>query len=332
VRVPAKINPFLSVRGRRADGYHDVVTVLQTVSLHDELEVLAPVTDAAAHPSTRRDVLLALEVLDGAAAPDPDLGPVGTVPVGPMGGLAGEDNLAVRAARALLDELAIPGGAFASDLGGRPDAVTRLRLTKRIPIAAGMAGGSADAAAALVALDRVWGAELGRDRLQALAARLGADVPFCVVGGTALATGTGTVTTQVLAGGRFHWVVGIDEAPLSTAEVYAARDELGPSDDVGPDRVLRALRAGDVDLLGDALHNDLEVAALQLRPALVEGREALLAAGAVAAIVSGSGPTLLGLARDADDAHAIAARLTSGFARVEVVHSPAGGPELLASS
>lgn len=331
VRVPAKINPFLALRGRRADGYHDLVTVLQTVSLYDELEVVAPSADPAAHPSTRRDVLLALEVLDAAGEAARTTGRVDGGAGVVVSGLDGEDNLAVRAARLLLDELAMPGGAFTADDDLRPGTVTRLRLTKRIPIAAGMAGGSADAAAALVALDRLWGGELGRDRLQRLAAGLGADVPFCVVGGTALATGTGTDTTQVLARERFHWVVGIDAAPLSTAEVYAVRDELGPSADVGPDRVLQALRAGDVALLGAALHNDLEVAALHLRPGLAEGREALLAAGAVAAIVSGSGPTLLGLARDADDARAIAERVAGRFARVEVVHAPAGGPELLAA-
>lgn len=330
VRVPAKINPFLALRGRREDGLHELVTVLQTVSLHDELEVVAPATDPAAHPSTRRTMALALEVIDGTTAGAASGAPSGVAAVD-ASGLVGEDNLVVRAARVLLEELAIGGGALAADAAARPDGLTRLRLTKRIPIAAGMAGGSADAAAALVTLDRVWGGELGRARLQELAARLGADVPFCLVGGTALATGTGTTVTPVLARDRFHWVVGIDDAPLSTAEVYGASDEIAARSSGGPDLVLQALRTGDVGLLGASLHNDLEAAALHLRPGLAEGREALLAAGAVAAIVSGSGPTLLGLARDAEDARAIAERVAGSFARVEVVHAPAGGPELLAS-
>jgi 4-diphosphocytidyl-2-C-methyl-D-erythritol kinase len=316
VRVPAKVNLFLAVRGRRPDGHHEVVTVMQSVSLHDELEVIAPAALFEAHPVARRGVALALEVVagDGGAAPELPL----------------EENLAVRAARGLLAELAIGGGELVDGAADGAPLTTRLRLTKRIPVAAGMAGGSADAAAALVALDRAWGGDLGREGLRALGATLGADVPFCVVGGTVIATGTGTATAQVLARGRFHWVVGIDAAPLSTADVYAAHDEVGRPSRVEPDLVLQALRTGDVDLLGAALHNDLEVAALHLRPGLLDGRAALLGAGAVAAIVSGSGPTLLGLARDEEDAHRIAAAVAGRFARVEVVHSPAGGPELLA--
>lgn len=322
VRVPAKINPYLALRGRRPDGYHELVTVLQTVSLHDELEVVSPAPVTQAHPAARRTMSLALEVVDGIE---------GLVTVGPAAeGLATADNLSVRAARALLGELSMAGGDLAVDTDGPTEGVTRLRLTKRIPIAAGMAGGSADAAAALIALDRAWGGDLGRERLQAIGAGLGADVPFCVVGGTALATGSGTVTTSVLARDRFHWVVAIDAEPLSTAEVYAAHDRVGSATSDGPDGVLQALRTGDVALLAASLHNDLEVAAMHLRPGLARGREALLDAGAVAAVVSGSGPTLLGLARDADDARVIAERVTGAFPRVEVVHSPAGGPELLA--
>lgn len=314
VRVPAKVNLFLAVRGRRPDGYHELVSILQTVSLHDELEVVVPAGLSEAHPSARRGLALTVVRADGSSATE----------------LVTEDNLAVRAARALMAELGLGGGELAP-AGAASSSTTTLALTKRIPVAAGMAGGSADAAAALVALDRAWDAALGRERLLALAAGLGADVPFCVVGGTALATGTGTATAQVLARGRFHWVVGIDDAPLATADVYRAHDEVGAPSLVEPDVVLQALRTGDVDLLGAALHNDLQAAADHLRPGLVAGRAALLDAGAVAALVSGSGPTLLGLARDEEHARAVAEAVRERFARVEVVASPAGGPELLAA-
>ena len=314
VRVPAKVNLFLAVRGVRADGLHEVVSVMQTVSLHDT--VTASVDGAAhhGHPATRRFV-----TLDFSAE-------------GAQGIPLGEDNLAVRAARSIMRDLGIGGAG--SD--GGPDVapanvtgrVVALHLDKRIPIAAGMAGGSADAAATLIALDRLFDGESGRDALIELGASLGADVPFCVRGGTALATGTGTATAQVLARGTFAWVIGVDDRPLSTGDVYRAHDELGTSSRVEPDLVLQAVRTGDADLLAVALHNDLEAAAFHLRPELARRREALIAAGALAVVVSGSGPTLLGLARDAEHARAIAERVREVFPRVEVAASPAGGPEL----
>lgn len=314
VRVPAKVNLFLAVRGVRDDGLHEVVSVMQTVSLHDT--ITATVDDAAhhGHPVTRRFVTLDFRA-EGAKG----------IPLG-------EDNLAMRAARAVMRELGIGGAGPHGEPDVAPGSVTghvvALHLDKRIPIAAGMAGGSADAAATLIALDRLFDGESGRDGLIELGALLGADVPFCVRGGTALATGTGTATAQVLARGTFAWVIGIDDRPLSTGDVYRAHDELGTSSRVEPDLVLQAVRTGDADLLAVALHNDLEVAAFHLRPELARRREALIAAGALAVVVSGSGPTLLGLARDAEHARAIAERVRGVFPRVEVALSPAGGPEL----
>lgn len=307
VRVPSKINLFLALHGQRPDGYHDLVTVLQTVSLYDtvtaELE-----GRTAQHPAARRSMRLRFELGAVEGAP-------GEVP-------ADDDNLAVQAARAVMAELGL--GTAVS--GNGP--CTRLHLDKSIPVAAGMAGGSADAAATLVALDALWAGDLGRDRLRELAAEIGADVPFCVTGGTALATGTGTATAQVLARGGYHWVVGISERPLATAEVYAAADELDCGTGAEPDAVLQALRTGDAEALGAALHNDLEPAALQLRPELADKREALLDAGALGALVSGSGPTMVGLASTAQDALRMARGVEDVFDRVEVALSPAGGPEL----
>jgi 4-diphosphocytidyl-2-C-methyl-D-erythritol kinase len=310
VRVPSKVNLFLAVRGLRPDGYHELVTVLQTVSIHDTVRArLDGIRAAAQHPAARRFMELAFTQ---EASPD--------VP-------ADADNLAVRAARQLMSLVGVGTSERTADADVP---VTRLHLTKQIPVAAGMAGGSADAAATLVALNHLWGTELDRDELRELAAELGADVPFCVTGGTALATGTGAATAQVLTRGVYHWVVGISDQPLSTPQVYRAFDEVGTCSEAEPDAVLQALRTGDAEALGAALHNDLEVAAFHLRPELEASRDALLDEGALGALVSGSGPTLVGLASSAQHALELADRVRDRFDRVEVAVSPAGGPELAA--
>lgn len=306
VRVPAKINLFLAVRGRRSDGLHDIVSVMQTISIHDELEACLYGSVDAEHPAARKHMGLRLEHDGGPALPDDDT------------------NLALRAARLLATTLGVEGDTDRED-----GPVTVLRLHKRIPVAAGLAGGSADAAAALIALDALWGCGLDRSELRRLAAELGADVPFCLVGGTALATGTGTATAQVLCRGTFHWVVGVSAVPLQTAAVYAEWDRRSAPTEVEPDVVLHALRTDDVDALGAALHNELEPAAFALRPELATAKQALLDAGAVGAVLSGSGPTMLGLARSADHATELAARVADRFHQVAVATSPAGGPEVV---
>jgi 4-diphosphocytidyl-2-C-methyl-D-erythritol kinase len=310
VRIPAKINLFLSVRGTRPDGYHELVSVMQTVALYDTVVAEFDDDPVAAHPAARRLMALAFS-LDGPA----------TVPLD-------EDNLAVRAARSLMDSLGI-GTAAATCNGTVPR--TRLHLSKGIPVAAGMAGGSADAAATLLALNHLWDAGLDRETLRGLAAGLGADVPFCVTGGTALATGTGAATAQVLTRGTYHWVVGVSDRPLSTPAVYRAFDEVGTTSEVEPDLVLQALRTGDVEALGAALYNDLEVAASHLRPELHGQRAVLREAGALGVVVSGSGPTMLGLARSPQHAIGLADEVRDHFDRVEVAQSPAGGPEVLST-
>lgn len=308
VRVPAKVNLFLAVRGRRDDGYHEIVSVMHTVGLYDHL---AARFDGPAgthhHPASRRLMDVVLEHDAGDDVP------------------GGEGNLAVQAARALCVRLGAPTERTVAPSERCP--VTRLSLRKRIPVGAGMAGGSADAAATLVALNRLWGCDLSRDELRELGSELGADVPFCVNGGTALATGTGVATAQVLCRGTYHWVVGISSEPLSTAEVYAAWDGIGAPSEIEPDAVLHALRTDDAEALGAALHNDLEQAAFALRPDLRTARDAMLAAGALGAVTSGSGPTVVALVEDASAARALAADVARHFDRVEVVRSPAGGPE-----
>lgn len=287
VRVPAKVNLHLGVGRRRPDGYHDVVTVLHAVGLFD-------VVSAQAGPG------LSVQV-GGEGA--------GSVPVD-------GSNLALRAARLLAEHT----GA---------DPAARLMLNKSIPVAGGMAGGSADAAAALVACDGLWRTGMTRTGLHALAARLGSDVPFLLDGGTALGTGRGDVLTRVLGRGSFTWVLALADGGLSTPEVYAQHDRLRGerAEPAPPEPVLAALRTGDVAALGAALHNDLEPAAVALRPELAATLRAGRELGAAGGVVSGSGPTCAFLARShAAGLDLAAALMSEGVCRdVRVAAGPVGG-------
>jgi 4-diphosphocytidyl-2-C-methyl-D-erythritol kinase len=308
IRVPAKLNLFLAVRGSRSDGFHELITVFQTVSVHDELRVgLVGHPGRRHHPAGRRR--MRLELWADSAVPH------------------GRNNLAFRAAL-LLGEL-----SGINPVAGRQDrdAVrTILDLDKRIPVAAGMAGGSADAAAALIGLNRLWGCGLTLAQLRSLGAQLGSDVPFCMTGGTALGTGRGTDITPVLSRGPFHWVVWPDSEPLSTQEVYRAWDRHCAPADTDPEGVLFALRSSDPRQLAAVLSNELEPAAFALRPRLVERRRRLLEAGALGVVVAGSGPTLLALAADHASAVTVAQRLEGDAVRPIVASSPAGGPQVTA--
>jgi len=218
-----------------------------------------------------------------------------------------ESNLVLKAARAL------------SEYTGRP-AHARLHLRKQIPLAAGLAGGSADAAAALVACDHLWGTGLSRDELADIAAPLGSDIPFLVLGGTALGTGRGELVSPVLAGSKgWNWVLAVAEVGLFTPDVYRTHDEIGGGSTVDgpPDELLAALRQRDPAVLARALDNDLQAAALHLRPELNETLDAGMAAGALAGMVSGSGPTCVFLAEDARHSAQIAAQLEAS----EVCHA-----------
>lgn len=212
-------------------------------------------------------------------------------------------NLAVRAAATLADYAGVRSGV-------------RLHVRKRIPVAGGLAGGSADAAAALVACDALWETGLGRAELVSLAARIGSDVPFALAGGTALGAGRGERLTPVMVGGTFHWVVAVADTGLSTPRVYAELDRLRQSRPVPahPEvtlEVMTALRAGDAEALGAALDNDLQEAACSLAPSLRTTLDTGLDLGAVAGIVSGSGPTCVFLARDEEHADELSAGLTA---------------------
>lgn len=292
VRAPAKINLGLSVGAPRRDGFHDVATAYHAISLYDEL--VAAAAD---------DLSVSVTTADGV--------PLDDVP-------QDRSNLAVAAALALAEYAGV-------------EPLVRLHVTKRIPVAGGMAGGSADAAGALVACDALWQTGLSRSAMLEIAAGLGSDVPFSLVGGTALGTGRGEVLTPVLARGRFEWVVAIAEDGLSTPDVYAECDRLRadqvlPEPRV-PDSLMAALRSGDATALGAALHNDLQEAACSLRPALRQTLQTGEAAGALGAMVSGSGPSVVFLARSPEHALDIAVALSAtGTCRsVRRAHGPVGG-------
>ncbi|GGK83843.1 4-(cytidine 5'-diphospho)-2-C-methyl-D-erythritol kinase [Mangrovihabitans endophyticus] len=288
VRVPAKINLHLGVGPVRPDGFHELSTIYHAISLFDELR---------ASPGDT----LAL-TMEGEG----------------QGELALDDtNLAIRAARALAEHAGVP-------------AYARLHLRKSIPLAAGLAGGSADAAAALLACDALWGTGLSREELADVGATLGSDVPFLLHGGTALGTGRGEAVSPILARPTvWHWVVALAHGGLSTPDVYRELDRLraggrAPESMPGLDDVMAALRQRNPEVLGDVLGNDLQAAALSLRPELSDVLKAGYEAGAVAGIVSGSGPTCVFLA--GDGAHA--ERVASGLAEAGVCRqvSTARGP------
>ena len=296
VRVPAKVNLQLSVGPPRSDGYHDLVTVFHAVSLFDEVTV---------RPAERTSVVVTGE--DAASVP------------------AGRANLAARAARAL---------ATAS-LRRRGKSAVRIEIRKRIPVAAGLAGGSADAAAALVACNELWRTGLSQAELCELAAGIGSDVAFGLVGGTAIGVGRGERVTPALAAGSYHWVLAFADGGLSTAQVYAACDRMraarggpGPVEPPGLDhKLMAALRSGKPGDLGPLLANDLQPAAISLRPELRRTLAAGAELGALAGIVSGSGPTCVYLAKDARHAAALAVSLAGAGVCRTVAHvvGPAPG-------
>lgn len=305
-RVPAKVNLQLSVGPPREDGYHDVVTVYHAVALFDEVMV---------SEADRTSVSVT-----GEGGP--------AVPLGPA-------NLAVRAAAAL---------ARATGRRGRGAGGVKIEIRKRIPVAAGLAGGSADAAAALVACNELWQAGLSAGELARLGAKLGSDVPFALAGGTAVGLGRGERLTTALVSGVYHWVLAFGASGLATPDVYAACDRLRASrgsrdgqpvvlaPDLNTD-LMAALRSGDPAAVGPLLSNDLQPAALSLQPllrrALAAGREH----GALGAIVSGSGPTCAFLAADTKSARELAVGVTgAGVCRAVVqVTGPAPGACLVES-
>jgi 4-diphosphocytidyl-2-C-methyl-D-erythritol kinase len=293
VRVPAKVNVQLAVGAARADGFHDLANVFLAVGLYDEVTV------------TPAD-----ELRVTCTGPD-----AAQVPLD-------RTNLAARAALALAERY------------GRNPAV-HIHIAKDIPVAGGMAGGSADGAGALVACDALWGTGASRAELLDICAELGSDVPFSLVGGAALGIGRGEKLTVLETGGTFHWVFAMAGRGLSTPAVFREFDRLGEGTDI-PEPIasrplLDALAKGDPDALAAAVSNDLQPAALSLFPELADTLAAGRTAGALAALVSGSGPTTAFLVRDAGSAAKVAEALTaSGTCRtVRTTTAPAAGATVL---
>ena len=282
VEAPGKVNLFLSAGAPGADGYHPLTTVFQAVRL------IETVTARSQSHAARGSITLSLE--EDAAVP------------------TDSSNLAVRAARLLAETTGVTDGVD-------------LTIRKRVPVAGGMAGGSADAAATLTACNILWGADLGPDELGDLAARLGADVPFPLLGATAVGHGRGDRLTPLMTRGRYLWVLAFAaRGGLSTPAVFSRFDELAaasPSKRAGaapadvPEEMTAALRAGDTRALAAALHNDLQEAAVSLRPELAEVIGVAEGAGALRAIVSGSGPTVAALVPDATSATRVVRALTT---------------------
>lgn len=297
VRAPAKINLHLGVGPVRGDGFHPLATVYQAVGLYDDVTV----SDAA----TWSVHVVGDDHIDLGAVPE------------------GEDNIAVRAGHALAAHHGI-------------DRAAHIEIHKGIPVAGGMAGGSADAAATLVGLDRLWDLRTSDEDLLRIAAGLGSDVPFALLGGTALGTGRGELVQPVPDATVLWWVVVPHEIGLPTPSVYrhfdvlAKRGEIEPLDPDVPERLLAALAAGEYDEVAGLLDNDLARPAYSLRPDLLALRERLEEAGADAVLLSGSGPTQVMLFDSAELARGAAKQLTDlGIAHF-VAPAPVAGCHVVA--
>ena len=301
VRVPAKINLQLAVGPPRPDGYHGLVTVFHAISLFDEVSVAPAESDS-------------VTVTGENAGQVPENG----------------DNLALRAVRALR--------AGQRRRGAAPGDAVSVAISKRIPVAGGMAGGSADAAAALVACNELWDAGLSPAELCEVGAGVGSDVAFAVLGGTAVGRGRGEqLSPALVAPARYHWVLALADGQLSTPAVYGALDRMradtGVAEPELSNELMSALRAGDAEQLGAAIANDLQPPAIALFPALRKTLSAGREFGALGALVSGSGPTCFFLARDDRHATQLAASLSgAGVCRsVATATGPAAGASVISS-
>ena len=295
VRAPGKVNVFFEVGDVQSDGYHDVASVYQALSLYED--VWASVSD------------------------DFTISVTGDVDV--SGVPLDDRNLAVRAARLVAREIGW-------------DAGVALRIHKGVPVAGGMGGGSADAAAALVAVNELLDGRLTTAQLHALGAQLGADVPFALRGGTAVGTGRGDELAPALVRGRFDWVLVTQVDGLSTPEAYAGLDEMRARTDIAPHReapvvdpaVLQALRAGDATGLAAVTRNDLQAVAVERRPELGVLLDEGVRLGALAGLVSGSGPTVAFLTAGEAAASDLADALGDAGHTALVAHGPVGGARI----
>ena len=285
-RVPAKVNLQLAVGPLGNDGFHEVTTVFQAISLFDDVTV-----ETAAENNG-----ISIQVTGQTSTGVP----------------SDSSNLAVKAATLMIKNYDLP-----SDIN--------IKLKKEIPVAGGMAGGSADAAGVIVGLDSLFELGLSRDEMETVGSKIGADVPFSICGGVAIGTGRGDQITPALFKGSYNWVLALSGQGLATPSVYAEcdrlREGLSISTPVVSEQLMQALRAGDAKALGKSLSNDLQPAACSLRPALRLVLDVGIDYGALGGIVSGSGPTVAFLVKDDEHAMDLTVALSSSGVISSVVRA-----------
>ena len=297
-RVPAKVNLQLSVGPLGADGFHEVTTVFQAISLFDD------VTVATAEKGEGIKISITGQTSGGVPADN--------------------SNLAVKAAQLMIKNYDLP-----------EDLV--IKLKKEIPVAGGMAGGSADAAGVIVGLDSLFELGLSRDVMESVGSKIGSDVPFSICGGVAIGTGRGDQITPALAKGSYNWVLALSGQGLATPSVYQECDRLREGLSIAPpvvsEPLMQALRAGDAKALGKALTNELQPAACSLRPALRLVLDVGVDYGALGGIVSGSGPTVAFLVSDEEHALDLTVALSSSGVVSSVVRAsgPTNGARIIES-
>lgn len=296
----SKVNLHLGVGPVREDGYHELVTIFQALSLHDEI-ILREVDQDPRQVAGQESIIAGFEVNGNPSVP------------------TDSSNLAWRA----IDKLY----AWHRAHGGKQLLPVTLELNKGIPAAGGMAGGSADAAAALRAFNALLPHPASEEVLLELSAELGSDVPFTLSGGTQRGTGRGENLTPVISTGTYHWALAFAKEGLSTPAVFAKLDTMQRSSHLDTRELALALRSGDVHEVAANLHNDMQAAALSMRPSLRTTLERGQRAGALRGIVSGSGPTCAFLCEDAPTAQEVAAELGL-YGAVAVASGPAPGAQL----
>ena len=296
IQVPAKVNLQLSVGPKKADGYHEVVTVFQAISLTDTLRI--------SH-ADQFGISIKGDFTNG-------------VPLD-------KSNLVYKAVELMSEKF-------------DTDKTINIEINKNIPVAGGMAGGSADAAATLLGIDALYGLGLSKDELGEVARKLGSDVPFMLHGGTAVGRGHGDEITPALSRGNYHWVIAVSSNGLSTPAVYGECDRLRTGLDIKDptlnDELLQALLSGDSTRVGKSLNNDLQAAAISLRPALRLILDTGQEYGALGGIVSGSGPSVAFLVADEDHSLDLAVALTSSgvVGSVARAQGPVSGAKVIAYS
>jgi len=296
VRVPAKVNLQLSVGPRESDDFHNLVSVFQAISIFDEITLtLTP-------PGSGLVISIIGDHTHG-------------VPVD-------ASNLAAQAA-------ILMGKEFDLDVDAK------LEIKKSIPVAGGMAGGSADAAATIVAIDALYSLGMSREEMFEIAAQLGSDVPFMLSGGTAIGRGHGDQLTSALSRGTYHWVLALSTVGLSTPAVYAECDRLRAGLQIiepqTNEALMQALLASDSKAVGASLVNDLQSAACSLRPALRLVLDVGEEYGALGAIVSGSGPTVAFLVDNEEQGLDLAVALTASgvVGSVARAYGPVNGAKVI---